>query len=270
VGGDLSALPALYERYFEDLRRAREAQRELYERSGYSPWQRFPPYRWLRTALRRIGIDRERTRYMNPKLDDMEAELTYLRIRDRRPATVVEISPFRGWSTTWILRALEDNGEGSLVSFDHVEDSRRFVPAELAGRWTLISGDVRDRTSDMPEPIDYLFIDSDHRRTFAEWYLAELIPRLAPGAAVSVHDVFHGRGPGRGSGEARIVLDWLDRWRIRWVTPSRFGPGSFHDEVRAQRLNLGLGPLIHHGDHNSMILFDVPEGPGPRSRGLMD
>ena len=259
-GGDkLTDLPALYERYADDLMRVRVEQRELYERAGYSDWQRFPPYRWARTTMRRLGLDWERTRYMIPQLDDIEAELTYMRIREGRPERVVEVSPFRGWSTTWMLHALRDNGAGTLISFDRIEDSRRFVPIELADeRWTLIVGDVRDRMSDMPELIDYLFIDSDHRRPFAEWYLGELVPRVVPGAGVSIHDIFHGRGPGRASGEARVVLDWLDRVKLDWFTPSRFGPGAVHDRIQAQRMRLGISPPIHFGDHDSMLFFGAP------------
>ena len=250
---------SLYERYADDLRRVREEQRELYERAGFSGWQRFLPYRWTRTSMRRLGLDWERTRYMIPQLDDIEAELTYMRIRASRPRQIVEVSPFRGWSTTWILRALRDNGEGSLISFDRIDDSRLFVAPELAeGRWTLIVGDVRDRMPDMPQSFDYLFIDADHQRQFAEWYLAELMPRAAPGAGVSIHDIFHGRGPGRSSGEARVVLDWLDRAKIEWFTPSRFGPGTVHDRIQAQRMRLGLSQPIHFGDHDSMVFFAAP------------
>jgi predicted O-methyltransferase YrrM len=209
-----------------------------------------------------MGLDWERERFMNPQLDDIEAEITYLLLRDRRPRTVVEISPFRGWSTTWMLRALRDNGEGSLTSFDLHSDARRFVPDELTGPWRLVVGDVRERVEEIPRRIDYLFLDSDHRRPFAEWYIAELFPRVSPGQVVSVHDIFHGRGPARGSGEARVVLDWLDRAGAEWVTPSRFGPGRVHDSVQAMRLGLGFAEPIHSGDHDSIVFFS----PGSRSR----
>jgi hypothetical protein len=56
-----------------------------------------------------------------PQLDDVEAELTYLALRDHRPHTVMELGTFQGWSTTWILRALRDNGHGRLHSFDQVD-----------------------------------------------------------------------------------------------------------------------------------------------------
>lgn len=247
----------LYERFADDLRSVREEQRALYERQGYARWQRHLPYRVVRTLARRAGFDPERKRYMNPMLDDIEAEITYLRLRERRPQTVVEISPFRGWSTTWILRALRDNGGGKLTSFDLVEDASRFVPAELTEGWQLVKGDVREQLSRLDERIDYLFIDADHGRGFAEWYLEQVVPRAVPGGAVSVHDIFHGRAKGRQSGEARVVLDWLGESGIDWFTASRFGPGRIHDQLQAERLRLGLTPAIHTGDHDSMIFFEL-------------
>ena len=45
---------------------------------------------------------------MIPQLDDVEAELTYLALREHRPDAVMELGTFQGWSTTWILRALAE------------------------------------------------------------------------------------------------------------------------------------------------------------------
>src|SRR6478609_1544796 len=97
---DLAAVTDLYDRYAQPLRQAREGQRELL-------WQH--------------------RRQLRPKLDDIEAELTYLLLRELRPAAVVEIGTFHGWSTTWILRALRDNGGGHLHSYDLVDHAVRSV-----------------------------------------------------------------------------------------------------------------------------------------------
>src|SRR5262245_54360322 len=118
----VDALEDLYHRYAPDLRLARESQRELLAQ-----------------------------RAMRPKLDDIEAELTYLLLRESRPSAVVEIGSFHGWSTTWILRALRDNGHGQLSTFDIVDHVRRTVPADLVdGRWTFVAGDVRANLRRIP------------------------------------------------------------------------------------------------------------------------
>ena len=192
---------------------------------------------------------------MNPQLDDVEAELTYLRIRALRPQAVVELGAFRGWSTTWILRALRDNGSGSLTSFDLVDDSRRFVPAELTDRWQLVVGDVRTRLAAIPERVDYLFVDADHGASFARWYLAELMPRVSGGG--SVHDVFHAPDPGRSGGEPAVVIEWLQQQGIAWMTPSRLAPGEVADRIAEVRRRLGFERQIHFGDHNSMVFFTL-------------
>jgi predicted O-methyltransferase YrrM len=251
----------LYERFGADLGRVREEQRALYARHGYARLQPLRPYRAVRAAGRRLGLDPERRRFMNPQLDDVEAELTYLRIRALRPEVVVELGSFRGWSTTWILRALRDNGAGSLISFDLLTDAERFVPAELAARWTLVPGDVRRHLAAMPTRIDYLFVDADHGADFARWYLTELLPRVHGG--VSVHDIYHRRDPSRDEGEAAVVLEWLRRRGIAWFTASRLAPTDSAAQIAAVRGRLDLGPPIHFGDHDSAIFFTLPTGTGP-------
>ena len=66
-------------------------------------------------------IDEQRGFTAPKQLDDIEAELTYLRLRELRPAKVMELGTFHGWSTTWMLRALRDNGTGHLYSYDRVD-----------------------------------------------------------------------------------------------------------------------------------------------------
>jgi hypothetical protein len=72
----------LYRAYVEDLRVAREAIREQL-------WQ-----------------------YAEKGLDDIEGELTYLLVRERRPEIVAEMG---ARATAWIERALRDNGSGLLI-----------------------------------------------------------------------------------------------------------------------------------------------------------
>ncbi|MFD3498747.1 class I SAM-dependent methyltransferase [Streptomyces sp. NPDC058678] len=167
---DLDHIRRLYGTYAEDLDRARESQRALLA----------PP-----TS-------------MKAQLDDIEAEITYLLLREARPHTVVEIGTFHGWSTTWILRALRDNGTGHLHSYDIVDHVVREVPGELSeGHWTFTQGDARENLEKIPDTADFLFIDATHSASFARWYIRESFPRMRPGIPVCVHDVFHGRRPCR-------------------------------------------------------------------------
>ena len=203
---------------------------------------------------------------VTPQLDDLEAEITYLLLREYKPANVVEIGTFYGWSTTWLLSALRDNGSGRLDSFDMVDHVRTTVPADLAGdRWTFHQGDVREKLDEMPGGTDYLFVDADHGRRFGRWYLANLFPRVAPGTPVSVHDVFHGRRA-RPWSEGAEVMRWLHERDVPWFTAARRHARenlAAIDEVRAE---LGLtgarGTTV-----NPMIFFRLPEAVGDRTSG---
>ena len=109
----------LYRAYVEDLRVAREAIRERL-------WQ-----------------------YTGKSLDDIEGELTYLLIRERRPEVVAEIG---ARATAWIERALHDNGAGELIrgeipasaSFVFIDEWWRPQPLNK-GTMLAIRGDRRLR-----------------------------------------------------------------------------------------------------------------------------
>ncbi|MEU6641291.1 LuxR C-terminal-related transcriptional regulator [Saccharomonospora sp. NPDC046836] len=70
---------------------------------------------------------------LRAQLDDIEAELTYLRLRETRPEQVVEIGSLHGWSSAWILRALRDNGTGHLLTTD-LRDEASFTVPRTRGR----------------------------------------------------------------------------------------------------------------------------------------
>ncbi|MEV1293882.1 class I SAM-dependent methyltransferase [Pseudonocardia sp. NPDC049635] len=191
-----------------------------------------------------------------PQLDDVEAELTYLLLRHHRPAHVVEIGTHHGWSTTWMLSALRDNGHGHLHSFDLVDHVRRSVPPELArDRWTFHRGDVRDTADEIPADTGYLFVDADHGRRFARWYLANLFPRITRGTPTSVHDVFHLRWA-RPFTEGAEVLRWLRERDVDWFTaarPAARGTLRLLDRVRAE---IGLTGARGTAT-NPMIFFEM-------------
>ncbi|WP_343869414.1 alpha/beta hydrolase, partial [Dactylosporangium roseum] len=99
--------------------------------------------RLYRTHAEALGAARDAqrgmlcvSRGMRPKLDDIEAELTYLLVRDAKPARVVEIGTFHGWSTSWLLRAVAYNatGHASEVFMKDRADRTRTLRQEQAYR----------------------------------------------------------------------------------------------------------------------------------------
>ncbi|MFP5019297.1 class I SAM-dependent methyltransferase [Pseudonocardia phyllosphaerae] len=192
-----------------------------------------------------------------PQLDDVEAELTYLLLRHHRPAQVTEVGTFHGWSTTWMLSALRDNGYGELHSFDKVDRARGSVPAALArDRWVFHPGDLRDTVGAVPAGTGYLFVDADHGRSFARWYLDELFPRVAAGTPASVHDVFHLRWA-RPWTEGSQVLRRLREQDVTWFTAARTAGRENLRALDAVRAELGITGA-RGTTRNPMIFFDLP------------
>jgi len=218
----------LYVKFHEPLREVRDEQRQL--------------------LATRPG--------MRAQLDDIEAELTYLLVRRERPERVVEIGCLHGWSTTWLLRALRDNGTGRLYSYDRIEHATRNVPAELAAdRWQFLAGDVREQT--VPVEIDYLFLDAAHSAGFARWYLRRLLPAVPAGTPVSVHDVFHGRWP-KPYSEGSVLLRHLRRAGTGYFTAAAKRAPDTYRQLLECRADLGLREPVHTGRHNPMIWFRRP------------
>lgn len=228
---DLDFVSELYRKYRKPLARVRDAQRVLC---------------------------REMTAVMAPQLDDLEAEITYLLVRECRPETVMELGSFHGWSTCWLLSAIRDNGTGHLHSFDTLDNALSNVPAELAPhRWTFHQGDVRTSLDTVPKTIDYLFVDAAHHGRFARWYIARLFPRVSSGMPVSVHDVFHGRRP-LPLTEGAVVLKWLARTGTPFFTPAAARSDAYRKLQEVKR-ELGLDEPVRTSRDNPMIFFRRPE-----------
>ena len=200
---------------------------------------------------------RAATPSMTPQLDDLEAEITYLLLRDTRPAYVMELGTFHGWSTTWILSALRDNGSGHLHSFDRIDDVLRNVPAELGdGRWRFVHGDVRERLADVPRDAGYLFVDAAHTASFARWFLAELFPLVPAGIPVSVHDVHHGRRVLPFT-EGAVLLRWMREHGVAGFTASRRRAPEAFGQLVALRRELGITGA-RGTTRNPMVWFPLP------------
>lgn len=85
-----------------------------------------------------------------------QGALLYLVVRAVRPDRVVETGVRPGYSTAWMLAALEANGRGELTSLGPGTGAGRspnvrdvgvgqFVPPALRTRWTLALGNTEDR-----------------------------------------------------------------------------------------------------------------------------
>jgi predicted O-methyltransferase YrrM len=245
----------LYHKHAPALRRVRSEQQRRYAGRGNLQLERFASCLGLRPVLELLGMPAEYHRLLKPQLDDIEAETTYLLLRERRPGTVVEIAPDGGWSTTWLLSALRDNGSGQLFSYDIFDHSTRTVPRELAqGRWTFAQGDVTQQLGLLPPRIDYLFMDCAHSAHFARWYLRELFPRLAPETPICIHDIFP-----VSSGESRVVRQWLLERSVNYFTTAPAEARHVYERLMHTKRELGLAEPIHDSSRNPMVFFQLPQ-----------
>jgi predicted O-methyltransferase YrrM len=103
------------------------------------------------------------------------APLFYVLCRVLKPEVVVETGVKDGYSSGFILKALETNNKGRLFSIDLPNAPGQellgqattgwLVPQELRPRWELIIGSSRDKLPgmlDMLGEIDIFYHDSDH------------------------------------------------------------------------------------------------------------
>jgi predicted O-methyltransferase YrrM len=131
-------------------------------------------------------------------------KLLYVGTRATRPRTVVETGPYNGARSAFLLRALEDNGNGRLHSFDLPEardalghpagrEPGWLVPDALRHRFDVTLGDtrktLRPALGEIGE-IDLFFHDSLHTARHMLFEFRAAWPHLRPGGVLVSDDVF--------------------------------------------------------------------------------
>jgi hypothetical protein len=121
-----------------------------------------------------------------------DALVLYCMIRHFRPSKIVEVGS--GYSPILASRALKANGSGTLTCIEPYPPS--YLPAELPHLDRIVAQPVQEVDLELFTTLrsgDILFIDSSH---VSKWgsdvnhLFLEVLPRLAPGVIVHVHDIF--------------------------------------------------------------------------------
>ncbi|MDE1822375.1 MAG: class I SAM-dependent methyltransferase [Euryarchaeota archaeon] len=161
-----------------------------------------------------LGLDRA---VVDSALREVSHQLTWNRpndawlyaiVRAMRPRLVVETGVDQGNSSSAILRALDRNETGRLVSIDRPFDTPlngdgrvdlsgrgrvgAEVPPGLRRRWTLIAGDAKahlERVLKSEGPVDIFFHDSDHSYNHQSWEYEMAWPYIRPGGLLLSDDV---------------------------------------------------------------------------------
>ncbi|HTS33471.1 MAG TPA: class I SAM-dependent methyltransferase [Thermoplasmata archaeon] len=132
-----------------------------------------------------------------------QGALLYLIVRAQRPAVVVETGVRPGYSTAWILAALDANGSGELTSLGpgptagrsagvHEVAVGQFVPPPLRSRWTLALGNTEDRLREIlarSGSVDLFFYDNGPVAARARFELHAAWERLTPRGILLCHHV---------------------------------------------------------------------------------
>jgi hypothetical protein len=126
---------------------------------------------------------------------NLESMVLYCFIRDIKPKVVAEIgTEVKSRSSFIIESALQKNRTGSLhIMADltgKVERAAENLMIDFDANIKVLSGRIQDTYSKQDwSEVDFLFIDADHPRSFAKWYLDNLIPLLKEGTYVHIHDI---------------------------------------------------------------------------------
>ena len=119
-------------------------------------------------------------------LDPETARLVSILVRSGGRRRLLEVGTSNGYSTTWLAWAARATG-GRVTSIDrsaekHAEADANLRRAGLRDLVDLLPGDATEVVASLPGPFDLVLFDAD--RTSAPAQLADLLPRLAPGALV--------------------------------------------------------------------------------------
>lgn len=127
-----------------------------------------------------------------------------LLVTEFRLRNVVELGVRTGVSTLTLLEAARGvDGHVLSVDVEPCEDARSAVEsAGLADRWTFVeANDLELDDADIPQPIDFLFIDTTHLYDHTWREFKKYLPLLATNAWVALHDYVSAAGVGRAAHE---------------------------------------------------------------------
>jgi predicted O-methyltransferase YrrM len=140
--------------------------------------------------------------------DDISEHLPLLSllVTEFRLKQIVELGTRSGNSSLTLLAAAKSIG-GKVLSMDIQPcelAQQRVASAGLGDWWTFRNvDDLRVPDSEIPEPIDLLFIDTWHTYNQLTAELKKYTPRLRPGSWIAIHDYVSFQGM------TRAVRDWV-------------------------------------------------------------
>jgi len=133
----------------------------------------------------------------------VKGPLLYHIVRLLRPQTIIETGVASGVPSCFILKALEENGRGTLVSIDlpdadplagipPEQDAGWLVPHQLRQRWKLELGDSRlplPKALSRCDEVDIFIHDSRHTYEHMTWEFETAWPFIRDGGLLASDDI---------------------------------------------------------------------------------
>ncbi len=127
----------------------------------------------------------------NTSFGRVDAEILYCMVREFKPERIIEIGS--GYSTLIAARAMAKNQRGSMTAIEpYPSEVLRNVPEFVTVRASKVQ-EVPLSEFESLKANDILFIDSSHvlkEGSDVQYEFLEIVPRIAPGVLVHVHDIF--------------------------------------------------------------------------------
>jgi predicted O-methyltransferase YrrM len=156
----------------------------------------------------------------NDQFSKVDAEILYCMIRYLQPAQVIEIGS--GYSTMVAAQAVRKNSELDSAYQCELTAIEPYPSAPLVQGFPGLAELIRAPVQEVPlarfealQSGDVLFIDSSHVAKIGSdvcFEFLELLPRIAPGVVVQVHDIFLPAEYPR-----HLVVDWHRFWTEQYL-----------------------------------------------------
>ncbi len=136
-----------------------------------------------------VAVDREtreKLDFPGMMVGTLEGRFLEMLVFARRPAQVLEIGTFSGYSSLAMAAGLPPGGRITTCELSpvHAEVARRHIAASpYADRIEVVEGPAIDTVQSLAGPFDFVFIDADKSSYLA--YYEAVLPKLAPGGLIA-------------------------------------------------------------------------------------
>lgn len=155
--------------------------------------------------------------------DVFETEVLYSLVRSIKPRNIIEFSPNAGWTSFVMLAACKQNAiddmnySVNIKSFDLISSSLNCNYNSNRVKRELYVGDALENVPKYIDSCDFLFIDSDHSKAFAEKYCQSIIKNYN-GGYIWIHD-WNGYNDSHNSGEVTAVKQYINSLGDKSIYP---------------------------------------------------